>query len=98
MFMRNSSMLKCCSRDYSPKYVAVRFFYVFVCTDRVMIRISGANSYVLDRDDGEGGIISEDHYILPIKLNSCRVLIPQVRLLAIYILRFIVSFKYFEYF
>lgn len=37
-------------------------------------------SYEVDRDDGEGGEIPEDDdmYILPIKLTSCRVLIPQV--------------------
>jgi hypothetical protein len=36
--------------------------------------------YQVDRDDGEGGLIPEDNdmYVLPLKLSSCRVLIPQV--------------------
>jgi hypothetical protein len=37
--------------------------------------------YEVDRDDGEGGEIPEDNdmYVLPLKLSSCRVLIPQVQ-------------------
>jgi hypothetical protein len=37
-------------------------------------------SYEEDRDDGEGGTIPPDDntYVLPLKLSSCRVLLPQV--------------------